>query len=173
MLNAKISVMVRNRNVDARDRAEPETHEDGILASGLMDRCLLLGISDAGGVSMSYWAARTQILLLEELYPEWSYPDTPLNMEFLLESMILAPILSRAQHIIRLSPIEDSTATNCALWVALTPGHVKAVLTVLREQYGALRLHLANAASKIGPVTPPQSTMSPMFFAFPAPNSCV
>ena len=61
--------------VDARDRAEPETDDDGILAPGLMGRCLSLGIIDAGGASMAYWAARTQIVLLGELYPDWSLPE--------------------------------------------------------------------------------------------------
>ena len=140
--------------VDARDRAEPETDDDGILAPGLMGRCLSLGIIDAGGASMAYWAARTQILLLGELYPDWSLPDIPLNMEFLLESKLLAPKLSGAQRIIRLSPIEDSLSANCALWGAQTPGQVQAVLVVLQEQYGALRLHLADAASLIGLVPP-------------------
>ena len=99
---------------------------------------------------MAYWAARTQILLLGELYPDWPLPDIPLTMEFLLESKLFAPKPSGAQRIIRLSPIEDSIAANCALWGAQTPGQVQAVLAVFQEQYGALRLHLADAASLTG-----------------------
>jgi len=139
----------------ARDQAKPNFDEEGIQAPGLFGRCLALGITDTAGACMAYWAARTQITLLAELYPGWSKPTVPINMEFFLETKLLAPKLSGAQRIIRLSPIEDSVATRCEMWGANTPSQIKAVLTVLQEQYGALLFHWSNMITQQGQSSPP------------------
>jgi len=134
----------------AKDKAEPELEEDGIIAPGLLGRCLSLGITDTVGACMAYWAARTQILLLTDLYPTWPKPTIPISMEFLLETKLLAPKLSGEQKIIRLGPIEESDAAMCAVWGANNPSQIKAVLTVLQEQYSALRIHWTSMATSQG-----------------------
>ena len=82
---------------------------------------------------MAYWAARTQIALLATLYPDQPRLESPHNLDFFLETKALAPKLSGAPRIIRLSPIEDATATRCAGWGATSSSQVKAVLTVPRN----------------------------------------
>ena len=106
---------------------------------GLAGRCISLGISDPDSFIMAYWAARTQIALLATLYPDQPRLESSHNLDFFLETKALAPKLSGAPRIIRLSPIEDATATRCAGWGATSSSQVKAVLTVLQEQYIALQ----------------------------------
>jgi len=108
---------------------------------GLAGRCVSLGISDPESSIMAYWAARTQIALLATLYPDKPNLAPPHTLDFFLETKALAPKLSGAPRIIRLSPIEDAIANRCAGWGASTALHIKAVLTVLQEQYVALQQH--------------------------------
>jgi len=106
---------------------------------GLAGRYISLEISDPDSSIMAYWVARTQFTLLATLYPEQPRLEFPHPLDFFLETKALVPKLSGAPRIIRLSPIADATAARCAGWGATTSNQVKAVLTVLQEQYIALQ----------------------------------
>ena len=111
------------------------------LPTGLANRCQSLGISDRTSALLAYRAARTQILLCHSTYPSWKKLLTPLAADFFLESRYLAPPLTGGQRIPQLAAITKKVEARCAIFGATKLPQVRAILTVLQEQYRALLQH--------------------------------